>query len=781
MTKKYIDLSVHQLVDFLLRRGDIDDRIYNQSSMNEGTRLHSVYQKVQDDSYMSEYPLSGYIYSDDVTIFLHGRADGIFKRNNYYVIDEIKSTTLELEEFHNAQKEWHIGQAMCYAYLFMKEQNLSSIGIKLTYLKQGSKEKLEKEYSFLQIEVYQYVENLIDEYIEFYNIIFRHIEERGESIKTLQFPFESYREGQSKLAKLVYASIIKKNKLFVEAPTGIGKTISTIFPSIKSLNECSERIFYLTAKTSGRLAADNCIKLLKTKGLNLNHIIITAKDKICFCKGKECNPDECPFAKKYFEKIQNALRYSLLNYSSFDYQTIIEIAKYFEICPFEYQLDLSLFCDLIICDFNYVFDPISHLKRYFDEDYSKHVILVDEAHNLVDRSRDMYSSLVDENSFLKAKSSLRKISSPKLKNKINKILRIIDNIKENLTDEYTIVSSFDSELLNQLELFLDKYLEVKKELKISLPNEVVDLYLEINRFCKIYQITNEKYVFYIHKEKYISFHLFCTDASNFINRICTNSLSSIFFSATLTPIEYYINLLGGNITTDPYIQLASPFNKNNCLPLVNINTSIKYKDRDLTLNSVIDYIKAFISGTVGNYFIFCPSYEYLAKLEEALKIDEVMIHYQRRDMTDSEKNEFLELFVSEPKVTTLGILVLGSFFSEGIDLIEDRLIGAIIIGIGLSKTNFESDCIKECFNQQEKDGYLYAYLYPAMNKILQAIGRVIRSESDFGAYLFIDNRYSTYTYRNFINNKWSNNIIVRSPEEVKKKVDIFFNKKKVLL
>lgn len=781
MDKKYIDLSVHQLVDFLLRKGDIDDRIYNQSRMNEGTRLHSYYQSLQDDSYMSEYPLQATINIDDVTIYLHGRADGIINKHNYYIIDEIKSTTLDLEEFFNLQKDWHIGQAMCYAYMFLKEQNLSSIGIKLTYLRQGTKEKLVKEFSFLKDEVIQYIMDLLSSYLDFYNIIFSHIDERNFSIKEIEFPFSTFREGQQKLIKLVYASIKKQSKLYVEAPTGIGKTISTIFPSIKSLLNEAEKIFYLTAKTSGRNSVDSSVKLLKERGLKLNHILITAKEKICFCKGKECNPDECPFAKNYFDKITNALRYSMLNYSSFDYQTIIEIANYFEICPFEFQLDLSLFCDLIICDYNYVFDPISYLKRYFDEDSSKDIILIDEVHNLVDRSRDMYSSNVSEELLLKAKNSLKKKPFAKIKNKINKILKIIDGIKENITEEYSIVTSFNNELLNQFSLFLDKYLEVKRDTKISFPAEVVDLYLEINRFNKIYELTNEKYVFYIHKNKYISFHLFCTDASNFISKKSSDVLSSIFFSATLTPIEYYIRLLGGDINKDPYIQLESPFDKNNSLPMVNNNISIKYKDRDNTMEEVIKYIEAFVSGTIGNYFIFCPSYEYLSKLETKLKIDNTVIHYQRRDMKDYEKNDFLELFVSEPKVTTIGVLVLGSFFSEGIDLIDDRLIGAIIIGIGLSKTNFESDCIKDNFTKQEQDGYLFAYLYPAMNKILQAVGRVIRGENDKGAYLFIDNRYSSYVYKTFLSNKWGNYFYVKSPKEVENKVNIFFNKKNVLL
>ena len=333
---KSLRLSVHQLVDFLLRSGDIDNRVFNRSSMNEGSRLHSEYQGKQSSNYMAEYPLAVNINVDGIDILLEGRADGIIKRNDGYVIDEIKTTVEDLKVFHDNNLEWHLGQAKCYAYMFAKLNDLEYMSVKLTYIRQGKeKEQFIDSYYFNYLELEQFVLDLINDYLEFYNIIFQKINTRNESIKTLDFPFKNYRKGQRELAKYAYAVTKKGKKLFVEAPTGIGKTISTVFPFIKALNDDEKsKIFYLTAKTSGKEAAHQAVKILKEKGLSLSDIIITAKDKICFCKGKACNPDECPYTKQYYDKIQTVLRYSLLNYDDFDLSLITQIAYENQICPF---------------------------------------------------------------------------------------------------------------------------------------------------------------------------------------------------------------------------------------------------------------------------------------------------------------------------------------------------------------------------------------------------------------------------------------------------------------
>ena len=391
--KKVLELSVHELVDFLLRTGDIDNRIYNSSTMQEGTLIHALYQSRQGGNYISEYLLSEQFHVDDFDITLEGRADGIIDLGNSAIIDEIKSTIVPLDEYYESQKEWHLGQAKCYALMYAQEKGYSSVSIKLTYIHQIDKSSLVKTFDYLTSELEKDIENLLKEYIEFFTIVFNKKVARNETAKSLEFPFTDFREGQKELAKYTYGIAQKGGILFVEAPTGIGKTISTLFPSVKAFaSGDNDKIFYLTAKNSGKEMAFNAAKLLLNNGLKASAIEILAKDKVCFCPGKACNPDECPFAKDYYTKIRGIVKDSIFNINLFSTEDIIEIATHNAICPFELSLDLSLYNDIIVCDYNYFFDPIVYLKRFFDSDASNVLILVDEAHNLVPRARSMYSA-----------------------------------------------------------------------------------------------------------------------------------------------------------------------------------------------------------------------------------------------------------------------------------------------------------------------------------------------------------------------------------------------------
>lgn len=778
--EKSIILSVHQLVDFLLRTGDIDNRVFNRSSMQEGSRIHASFQKEQGSDYVSEYPLTKLFVIDDVQITLQGRADGIIKtKSGDYIIDEIKSTVIDLSTFKSENLEWHMGQAKCYALMFMYEQNLSSIGVRLTYIRQGKeREKLIDNYTFLKEELEQYVYSLLDAYLSFNDIIFRHIEERNSSIKSLVFPFDKYRQGQRELAKFTYAISKNGGRFFCEAPTGIGKTMSTLFPFVKALaDDEKSKIFYLTAKTSGKEAAYDAAELLKIHDLVLNDIVITAKEKICFSSGKACNPDECPFTKGYYNKIQGVLKESLLTYSTFDYATVVAIAKKNEICPFELELDLSLFCDLIICDYNYMFDPISYMKRYFDEDSSHFLALVDEAHNLVDRSRDMYSASICYFGFLKARKSLKKIKHVRLKRAMSKMNKMYEDILLSYEEGETIVEDFSDEQINTLNSFVTLMQDLNKNEHEVITSELTDYYLDVNRFLRISEFFNERYIAYINVvDKDVQLHYFCLDASNFLRSITDRIKGSIFFSATLSPIDYFIDTLGGDKNNDPTLILPSPFPRKNFKLMVAPKVSVKYKNRDATYEIVAEYIQAFVSNKVGNYFIYSPSYDYMEKLLTYLDLSSYQYFVQTRDMSDQEKEDFLMNFQSSPSQTTLGFFVLGGAFSEGINLVSDRLIGAVVIGIGMPRINFESDQIAHYFKEQGKPGHDYAYLNPGMNKIMQAVGRVIRSEEDRGATLLIDERYMNHQYQDLFRVEWSNYLVVLEPQEVKNHLLDFFKK-----
>ena len=777
--KKQLILSVHQLVDFLLRKGDIDNRIFNRSSMTEGSRLHSIYQAKQGKNYICEYPLSRDFVVDDIEITLQGRADGIIKKSEKdYIIDEIKTTVSDLKVFREENLEWHLGQAKCYAYMFAKALSLDHISVRLTYIRQGKEsEKLIDDYHFVTKELENEIYDLIDQYLEFYNIILRLNERRNETINEMNFPFTNFRSGQKELTKYVYGAIKNKEKLYIEAPTGIGKTMSTIFPSIKYLAEDElSKIFYLTAKTTGKENAFNAIHILKENGLSLSDIVITSKEKICPCKDKACNPDECEYAKGYYNKIKNILKESILRYDEFDLETINHIANKYLVCPFELELDLSLYCDAIICDYNYVFDPTSYMKRYFDEDASHYQILVDEAHNLVDRSKEMYSASISKSEILKAKEAQKKIPNKKIKNSLAKLMKIFEYYDAEFLNGQTKLIDLQDEDYKTLNRFITSYQEVTKDNNSDISKDLTNLYININRFMKISEFLSERFLVYFDKSDEDSqLKLFCLDASRFLSSTMSRMNSTVLFSATLSPMSYYVDVLGGKKGDSPSLLLDSPFPKENLKLLIAPKISTKYRNRDKTYSEVAKYILSFISVKKGNYIVYLPSYEYLTKLMGVLTLpDDVIVHIQNKDMNDKEKNAFVNEFKKESDKSIIAFAIIGGVFSEGIDLVGDYLIGVVIVGIGLPKINYESNQIVDYYKDNDIDGFAYAYTYPGMNKVMQAVGRLIRSETDKGAALLIDERYMWNDYRVLFKKEWDDYEVVYNENDVVESLQKFF-------
>jgi DNA excision repair protein ERCC-2 len=407
--KRFLSCSVHDLVDFLLRQGDIDNRVYNAETMQMGTKIHASFQEKQGKEYLSEVPLKETFSRKLGTIALEGRADGIIVGGPFPIIDEIKSTVMPLEEFHAQQHAWHFGQAECYALMYCHQEKLDKCGIRLTYISQidNSKKVVEGVYSLAQIE--QDIGELMDRYLSFYTILFEHQDTRDASIAHLPFPYDRFRSGQREMAKYCYAIAKNGGTFYCEAPTGIGKTMSTLYPCLKAFPEGkNEKIFYLTAKSSGRESAYEALSRLYEKGLVARDSLLMAKEKICFTPGAACNPDECPFAKDYYTKLPKIVLEALSSGQRFDPVYIGNLAKKYASCPFELQLDLSLYSDVIICDYNYFFDPLVHLDRFFgpEADASHDLVLVDEAHNLIDRGRDMYSAALSAESCERAKKTL---------------------------------------------------------------------------------------------------------------------------------------------------------------------------------------------------------------------------------------------------------------------------------------------------------------------------------------------------------------------------------------
>ncbi|MCQ2755051.1 MAG: ATP-dependent DNA helicase, partial [bacterium] len=676
------------------------------------------------------------------------------------------------------QGEWHLGQAKCYALMYAREKKLESISIKLTYIHQLDKTQLIKTFDFLTSELEKDIHNIIHEYIVFFKLIYEHSLLRNESAGRLQFPYGNFRPGQRKLAKYSYSIAKNGGILFAEAPTGIGKTISTLFPFVKSFADGeNEKIFYLTAKNSGKEMAFDATKLMIEKGLEASAITIMAKEKVCKCPGKACNPDECPFAKGYYSKIKDVIKDSISKYAMFSTDDIQTIADYYAICPFELSLDLSLYVDIIICDYNYFFDPMVYLKRYFDNDASNMLVLVDEAHNLVERGRSMYSASFDTFKYKQVKHSLRHFDHKKIKNAMTRITKLFNNY-ENLPIGSTKIDMLSKTDLNAIDAYLLAANDVNKNHHSVVTEEFTDFYFDLNKFYRLLDFYDDTFSLYVSKktDSDWSINLYCTDPSKHLKRTLDQVKGKIIFSATLSPSDYYVTMIGGT-NQDPILFLPSPFPKENLRLMVAPKISIKYKNRNETISNVFEYISELINGKVGNYFIYTPSYEYLNQLVPYLSKLDANLIIQEKDMTELEKKQFLSCFVENPTKTTIGLAVVGGAFGEGIDLVGDRIIGVAIIGVGLPQICFERDIIKEYFNKVEEKGFEYAYIAPGLNKVMQAIGRVIRSENDKGVALLIDNRYLTDPYNQIFSGTYNNYKVVMSKEDIKEQVENFWRNK----
>lgn len=775
MNENELSLSVHQLVDFLLRTGDIDNRIYNQDTINEGSLIHATYQRKQSRHYMAEYPLRGEFHIDGFHLILEGRADGIFFNGEEYVVEEIKSTIAELNDYFLTQKEWHLGQAKCYALMFAYERNIDYINIQLTYLHQLDHSQLIKTFRYSVEELEKDVHQLIHEYLDFYSFVIQRTLLRNQSARALEFPYEEFRDGQREMSKYCYSVADNGGTLFVEAPTGIGKTISALYPSIKSFaNEENEKIFYLTAKNSGKEMAFNTVLTLREHGLEATPITITAKEKICFCPGKACNPDECPYAKDYYTNIKRVLLDALKHYQTFDLNTLQEIAGKYAICPFEFSLDLSLFADIIICDYNYFFDPIVYLKRYFEDDASNKIVLVDEAHNLLDRARNMYSSSLNYRLYKKVQHSLSGLNHKKMKNALKRISKLFNEFKE-LPDGYHKIDYLEQTHLNGIDAFLLAQRDVSRLHHDYVTEELKDFSMELNKFYRLYDYFDDSFVLYVDKqsEKDITIHLYCLDPSSNLRMSFDKVKSRIIFSATLSPSSYFIESVGGT-KNDPFLQLPSPFNPDHLKLLIAPKISIKYQNRIDTLPDVVSYVKEMIKSKIGNYFVYVPSYEYLNNIVPLLEDSSYDLLIQNREMTDGDKENFLSAFEERPTKTKVGLAVVGGAFGEGIDLVSDRLIGVAVIGVGMPQICYERNLVRDYFNKNNGHGYSFAYLYPGMNKVMQAVGRVIRGENDRGIALLIDERYMTSSYQDLFRAEWKNYDVVTSATDVRQECEKFW-------
>ena len=774
---KQIELSVHELVDFVLRKGDIDSRSFNSMTMQEGTRIHNIYQSKQGSNYLKEYPLKGIFSYEDSLVYLSGRSDGIILEE-VPIIEEIKSTNCDLNSFFKENEEWHLGQAICYGYLYAIEKGLDKVKIRLTYISQVNNDILKKNYCYKTDELLTKIHQYFDVYFQFARIIETRKNRRNESLSALRFPFSNAREGQMELIDFTKQAIESADSRFAEASTGIGKTMATIFSTLSYLKEDKlDKVFYLCPKNTNFDNAAKALEILNKEGYLLSYTEIRARSKMCPYKlEKTCNPDDCPLTVGYYSKLKDVLKDCLVHENLLNSEIIDKYAKKYDVCPFELSLDFSVYTDFVVCDYNYAFHPISYLRRFFEVPDKTYRIfaLVDEAHNLIDRARDMFTVTFSEEDYKNLKKELKGYRNPeinKILRKINQDLRLFKQFEFN--DQPIILEQLDSKFIQHITKLRSEINVLETDNPKLKLKKGKDFLIDLYKFIVINDLLNDGFKIILdNKYDNLTIKLFCIDPSSFINKSLFHFLGTLFFSATLTPIDYFQKV---NLNRDGFktISLPSPFNPNNFFLIINDNISIKYKDRDKTLEEVVKEINIFVSKKVGNYLIFVPSFEYSRKIEKYFINDNRFV-FQTATMTNKDKDEFLANFKENPQESRIGVCVISGSFAESIDLTGDRLIGVVIVGVGLPQVNFENNLVKDFYIQKEMNGYEFAYMNPGINKVLQALGRVIRTQNDKGSALIIDSRYAQSHYFSILKERYKNYTKIKDSNGLIKALNSFY-------
>lgn len=836
------------MVEFIYRCGDItssSNGTLSKEAMNAGSKMHRKLQKMAGSYYDAEVPLKitmkKGIHDLDVTV--EGRADGIIDlrgeknrsrkkkeierqvirvEDRYWnrlllkktesldpgvgedfmeqnvagtidqmsemdesadvTIDEIKGVYRKLVDIE-VPETVHVAQAMCYAFIYAKEQSLDRINVQITYVNLESEEVKQFFYVFSCSFLEKWFHDTVDEMMKWVDHAVSHARSRDSSITELEFPYE-YRKGQKQMAACVYKAIEGERRLFVQAPTGIGKTMAAMFPSVKAFaTGLVSKIFYLTAKTIAGTVPDQALTLLREHGLEFSSVMLTAKEKICLNDTMECDAEHCPYAKGHFDRVNDALFELITQEDKMDREIIRAYAERYQVCPFELGLDASLFADAIIGDYNYVFDPRVNLKRFFSQtayDTGRYVFLVDEAHNLVDRASSMYSATLYKEDFLAVKRLVIPYSK-KLARSLESCNRELLELKKKCPEHgYQILNDIGVlylkllQLHTTMEVFLEDYKQIPER------KEVLEFYFALTAFLNIADLIDDSYVIYdeLTPDGRFMVRLYCVHPANNLKLCLDKGVSTVFFSATILPVKYYMEMLS-DTDTDQAIYIPSPFDPKKRRIMVGLDVSTKYTRRSITeYRKVADYIRQLFKTHPGNYMVFLPSYKMLQDVYDQLRegdCSSMELLCQEQNMKETDREAFLEHFSSKKNI--VAFCIMGGIFSEGIDLTGDRLIGSVVVGPGLPQVCNERKIMMDYFNARKSmevyrdssvDGFKYAYLYPGINKVFQSAGRVIRTEMDTGVILLLDERFGNEEYNSLFPVEWQDAVFGNYDQLVRK-------------
>ncbi len=779
--KKRLRIAVRTLVEAVLRAGDLDVRFTLPGRSVEGIRAHRQIQKNRPEGYEAEVPVSMEVETAEVNLLVGGRIDGVFETDGTIVIEEIKTTTGDLSRFASTPHPCHWGQAKVYAYLLACDRRVPELSVRLTYYQLDTAKVLELVERFTVDELQTFFKGLIQRYVAWISKIARWHLLRDESIDSLDFPFARYRTGQREMAVAVYRALRDRRQALIQASTGIGKTVAVLFPALKAMARGSvDRIFFLTARDTGKFAVLDTLNFLEEKGLRTKRLALTAKEKICFCTEATCNPDVCPYAKGHFDRLPAAMEVAFAR-DNLDRNTITTVARAYDVCPFEMSLALAQWSDCIVCDYNYAFDPRVYLRRFFDEENGEYAFLVDEAHNLVDRSREMFSARLKKSSFLSLRKAV-KSHLPSVYRTSGKINAWMNKVRRSTASGSAGYGDFASntEKPEGLEHLLFDFLRVagrwlSKNEPASYREIVLTVYFETAGFLRAWERFDDHYVTcYRNSEKDYTVKLFCLDPSRHIKSALERSRATVFFSATMMPAHYFQDVFGCEPTAMK-IAIPSPFPQKHLQVLIAHKISTYYAQRETSVAPIVELVHAFIHGKRGNYLTFFPSYAYMTMVAERFqdKVPRVQTVVQTPGMDEEARLTFLSHFSEQNRHAIVGFAVMGGIFGEGIDLVGDRLSGAIIVGVGLPAIDPERELIRSYFDKRGT-GFDFAYKFPGIIRVLQAVGRVIRTDQDRGTVLLVDQRFGRNDYKELLPKHWPV-FFVHSKKEVHRRVNRFWS------
>ena len=745
-------IAVRALCEFTAKVGDLDLRFTPSPTALEGIVGHRTVASRRSEDYQSEVALEGLFKS----LKVKGRADGYDPAQN--CLEEVKTYRGDLSKQPANHRQLHWAQAKVYGWLMCQKLQLERINLALVYFDIVSEKETCLVESFSAGQLQAFFEEHCLLFLHWAEQEMVHRERRNRAAQQLKFPHAGFRPGQRHLAESVFKALSTGCCLMAQAPTGIGKTVGTLFPMLKALApQQLDKVFFLTAKTPGRkLALDAAQVILDSSdALPLRILEMIARDKACEHPDKACHGESCPLAQGFYDRLpaarQAASERSLLNQSA-----LRQVALEHGVCPYYLSQEMARWADVVVADYNYYFDFSALLFGLAQANQWKVATLVDEAHNLVERGRQMYSASLDQS----ALNGVRKTAPEALKKPLQRVNREWNALHNQQAGVYQAYDSPPQKLLQALSSCSASIGDYLNDHPQGLDSALQNFYFEMLQFCRVGELFDEQFLFDISKrdlERKKNLSQVCLRnvvPAGFIGPRLTAARSTVLFSATLSPRHYYADLLGTPANT-VWIDVESPFHADQLQVHIVNQISTRFVHRQASLAPIVELIAQQFSRRPGNYLAFFSSFDYLQQVAQLLaeRYPQINLWSQSRGMVEEQRQQFLDQFTAESQ--GVGFAVLGGAFGEGIDLPGARLIGAFIATLGLAQLNPVNEQLKRRMAAIFGAGYDYTYLYPGVQKVVQAAGRVIRTQQDQGVVMLIDDRFGESKVRQLLPRWWS--------------------------